>query len=90
MEENCSHIIQVAIQCEQTPPGLVVPNLDLVVVTSRHKQGLGWVEVNAANWAIVFFESIDKSSHAVVPQLDGRGVEGDENPWPVLRSGWVL
>jgi WD40 repeat protein len=34
-------------------PGLVVPNLDLVIVTSGHKQGLGWVEVNTANWTIV-------------------------------------
>lgn len=67
MEENRSHIIQVAIQCEQAPPGLVVPNLDLVIVTSGHKQGLGWVEVNTANWTIVFFKSVDKSSHAVVP-----------------------
>lgn len=72
MEEYSAHVIQVAIQCEKTPASLVVPDLNLVVVTSRHKQGLGRMKVDTADGAIVLFESVNESSHAVVPQLDGR------------------
>lgn len=82
MEENRAHIIQVAVQCEETPPGLVVPDLDLVVITAGHEQGLRRVEVNASDRTIMFFESIDECSHAVIPQLDSGGVKRDEDPWP--------
>jgi hypothetical protein len=71
----------MAIQCKQTPPSLVVPDLDLVIITTGDKQGLGRMEIDSSNGAIVFFEAINESSHAVVPKLDSRGVEGDENPW---------
>jgi hypothetical protein len=71
----------MAIQCEQTPPGLVVPDLNLVVVTTRHEQGLSRVEIDSSNGAIVFFKAINESPHAVIPELDCGGVEGDENPW---------
>jgi hypothetical protein len=30
----------------------------------------------------VFLEAVDQGAHAVVPQLDGRGVQRDEDPWP--------
>jgi hypothetical protein len=43
---------------------------------------LGWVEIDASNGAVMFLESVNEGSHAVVPQLDGGGVKGDENPWP--------
>jgi hypothetical protein len=90
VEEDRSDIVQVAIQCEQASPSLVIPDLDLVVIASGHKQGLSWVEVNTTDRSIVLFESVNKCSHAVIPQLDGRGVEGDENPWPVRRSVRML
>ena len=35
-----SDVVQVAQQCEQTSPELVVPNFDLVVVSTRDKQRL--------------------------------------------------
>jgi hypothetical protein len=67
VEEHCAHIIQVTVQCEQAPPSLVVPDLNLVIITSGHKQGLGRVEINASDRAIMFFESVNESSHTVVP-----------------------
>jgi hypothetical protein len=77
----------MTIQCEETPPSLVVPDLDLVIITTGDKQGLSRVEIDSSNGAIVFFETINQSSHAVIPQLDGGGVKGDENPWSsMLRS----
>lgn len=67
VEEYCPHVIQMSIQCEQTSPCLVAPHLDLIVVTSGDEEGLRRVKVNAANGAIVFFESIDQGTHAIVP-----------------------
>jgi len=67
VEEHRAHIIQVTVQCEKAPPSLVVPDLDLVVIASGHKQGLGRVEIDASDRTIVFFESVNQCTHAVVP-----------------------
>lgn len=67
VEEHRSHIIQVTVQSEETSSGLITPHLDLIVVTSGDEEGLRRVKVNAANGAIVFFESIDQGTHAIVP-----------------------
>ena len=67
MEEHRSHIVQVAIECKQTPPRLIRPHLDLVVIATRHKQRLRLVEVNSSDWPIMLFEAVYKRSHAVVP-----------------------
>ena len=67
MEEYCPHVIQMAIQSEKTPPCLITPHLDLVVITCGHEEGLRWVEVDASNGAIVFFESINEGTHAIIP-----------------------
>jgi hypothetical protein len=39
------------------------------------------MEINSSNGAIVFFEAINQSSHAIIPKLNGRGMERDEDPW---------
>ncbi|GAT24524.1 phospholipid-transporting ATPase [Aspergillus luchuensis] len=67
MEEYRPYVVQMAIQCEHATTSLVVPDLDLVVVTSGNEEGLCRVEVNATNGAIMFFEAINESSHAVIP-----------------------
>lgn len=72
MEENGANVIKVAIQGEETASCLIRPNLDLVIVTAGYEEGLGFMEVNPTNWAIVFLESIDQSSHTIVPELYGR------------------
>ena len=74
VEEYGSNIIEMAVQREEAASRLVRPDLDLVIVTARNKKGLGFVEVNASDGAIVFFESVNQCSHSVVPKLDGRRV----------------
>lgn len=49
MELNCTDVVQVASQSEQTLLGLVVPHLHLVVVAATHEEGLSFVEVDAAD-----------------------------------------
>ena len=71
----------MAIQGKQATAGLVGPDLNLVIIAPRDKQRLSLVKINTANRAIVFFEPVDQGSHAVVPQLDRRGMEGNKNPW---------
>lgn len=82
VEENSPDVVQVTVQREQAPPGLVRPDLDLVVVTARDEEGLSVVEVDSSDRTVVLFEPINQGSHTVVPELDRGGVEGDENPWP--------
>lgn len=67
VEEHRPDVIQMAIQRKQTSPRLITPHLDLVVVASGHEEGLGWVEVNGSNGAIVLLESINQRSHAIIP-----------------------
>lgn len=87
MEKDGSDIVQMAIQSEQAPSSLVRPDLDLVVVAAGNEERLGLVEVDTADWAIMFLESVDKRAHSVVPQLNSRRVEGDEDPWSEANRG---
>jgi hypothetical protein len=67
VEEDCSDIVQVTIECEQASPCLIRPHLDLVVVAARYEEWLCLVKVNATDWAIMFLKSINQCSHTVVP-----------------------
>lgn len=67
MEEHCAHIIKMAIECEKASPRLIIPNFDLVVIASGHEEGLCRMEVNASDGAIVFFETVNEGSHAIIP-----------------------
>lgn len=46
VEKDGADIIQMPIQREQTPAGLVRPDLDLVVITTRDEEGLPWCQSN--------------------------------------------
>ena len=81
MEENGADVVQMTIQRKKTSPCLVGPDLDLVVIASGDEEGLGLVEVDAANRSVVFFESINEGSHTIVPQLNSRGMQRNEDPW---------
>lgn len=74
VEEDCSYVVEMSVQGKQTSPRLIRPDLDLVVVASRNEEGLCLVEIDASNRPIVFFEAINKGSHAIVPQLYSRRV----------------
>lgn len=81
MEKDGPNIVKMAIKSEEAAARLVGPDLDLVVVTARDEKGLGSVKVDSAHRAIVFFESVNQRSHAVIPELDGRRVKSHQNPW---------
>ena len=72
MEKDCPKIVQVAIQSEETPTCLIRPDLDLVIIPTRDKEGLCLVEVNTANRAIMLLKSVNQGAHAIIPQLDSR------------------
>ena len=52
-------------------------------------QWLRLVEVDAADRSVVLFEAVYQGAHAVVPQLDGGGVQRHEDPWPEGRSAGI-
>ncbi|KAH3668498.1 hypothetical protein OGAPHI_002252 [Ogataea philodendri] len=85
VEKHGSDVVQVAVQSEQTFPGLQRPNLDGVVVTTRHENRLRWMEINSSDRTIVLFKPVDQGSHPVIPKLNRRGVESNQDP----RSFWV-
>ena len=91
VKEYGPHIVQVAIEGEQTPPRLVRPHFDFVIVAAGHKEWLGFVKVYASYWAIVLLKSVNQCAHTIVPQLDCRGMQGDQNPRPAVLSAfaWV-
>lgn len=43
VEEHGSDIVQMAVESKETSPGLVRPDLDLVVVASRNEERLLFV-----------------------------------------------
>jgi hypothetical protein len=67
VEEHRPNVVEMAIKRKLAPSLLIGPDLDLVIVTAGHEERLGFVEVNASNWAIVFLETVDQGAHAIVP-----------------------
>lgn len=51
--------------------------------TSRDEERLRFVEVDAADGAVVFVESVDEGSHPVIPELDYAAMEAGQDPWPL-------
>lgn len=86
VEENGTNVIQMAVQGEEAASCLIRPNLDLVIVTTRHKEGLCSVKIDATDRTVVLFESINQSAHTIIPKLNGGRMEGDEDPW----SRWAV
>lgn len=67
MKEDCSHIVKVTIEGEETSSRLVGPDFDFVVVSARNEQRLGLVKINATDWAIMLFKSVNQCTHTIVP-----------------------
>lgn len=67
VEEDGADIVEMAIEGEEAATSLKRPDLDLVVITTRHEEGLRLVEVDASYRTIVFFEPINQGAHTVVP-----------------------
>ena len=62
-----SYVVQVAIKSKKAASSLIGPDLDLVIIPAGYEERLCLVEVNTPDWAVVFLESIDQRSHAVIP-----------------------
>lgn len=58
VEEDGADVVEMAIQGEQTPPGLIGPDLDLVIITARDEEGLGLMKVDTPDRAVVLFEAV--------------------------------
>ena len=69
MELYGADVVQVAEEGKEASAEFVVPYFDFVVVTARGDEGFEEVEVDSADWAVVFFETIDYGSDAVVPPV---------------------
>ena len=65
------------------PTKLVVPHLDLVIITTAHEERLGVVEVDAADGTVVLIEAIEQRHHPVVPQLHDPVMQRRKDPRPV-------
>lgn len=82
VKEHRSHVVQMAVQGEETSSSLIRPYFDFVVVSTRNEERLCLMKVDASYGTIMLLESIDKGPHPVIPKLYGRRVKGDKNPWP--------
>jgi hypothetical protein len=71
-------------QREHALLGLVVPDLDSMVISSTDKHGLCIMKCDTSNWAIVVFELIYKRLSSIIKQIDGAIVKRCKYPRPVL------
>ena len=67
MKLDRSDVIQVTQEGKETAAQFVVPDLDLVVISTRYNQGVGQVKINATDGSVVLFKSINDSADAIIP-----------------------
>ena len=70
VELNRPHIVSMTCQREHALLGLVVPDLDSMVISSTDKHGLCIMKCDTSNWAIVVFELIYKRLSSIIKQID--------------------
>jgi len=69
---------------------LVIPDLNLVIVTSGHEERLRGVKVDAPDGPVVLVEAVEEGAHAVVPHLDDSAMEAGQDPWAARVEGEAL
>ena len=67
VEEDGADIVEMTVKGEEAATSLKRPDLDLVVVTTRHEEWLRLVEIDTSYRAIVFLEAVNQGSHTIVP-----------------------
>jgi hypothetical protein len=67
MELYRAYLIQMSEQRKQTTTQLVVPDLDFIVVSSRHKEWLRQMEIDTSDWPVMLLKAINHRSNTVVP-----------------------
>lgn len=70
MEEGGSDVVEVSEESKKAASQFVVPHLDFVVISSRYKQRLLFVEINSSDGAIMLVKLVNQCAHPIVPQLD--------------------
>jgi hypothetical protein len=51
-------------------------------LTSRDKQRLRLVEVDATDRAFMLIKAVNECAHPIIPQLNHTAVQAAKNPWP--------
>ena len=69
MELHRSDVVQMSQQREETPTQLVIPDLDLVIITTRYDHGFAGMKIDTTNGTIVLFESINNGPDAIIPAV---------------------
>ena len=87
MELNGTDVVHVALKREHALLDLVVPHLDEMIITSRDKHWLGFMEINASDGAIMILEFVDKALGAIVEQMNASIMERSEDPGAILMEG---
>lgn len=59
VKEDSPNVVQVPGEGEKALPRFVIPDPDLVVVTSRNEERLRVVEVYSTYWTIMLFEPVE-------------------------------
>jgi hypothetical protein len=81
MEFHSPNVVQVPKQGEDASPQLVVPHLDLVIVTARNKQRLRHMEADATHWTtFMFLELLNHRLQPVIPELYCSIVKTGQDP----------
>lgn len=76
MKRDRSNVIQMTMQGEQTSPLFVVPDLDLIIISTRDEKRLARVESNTTDGSIMFVEPFDESTHLKIPHLNTTRMKG--------------
>jgi len=90
VELHSANVIKVPMKCEEAALSLVVPDLNLIIITSGHEERLRGVEVDASDGPVVLVEAVEEGAHAVVPHLDDAAVEAGQDPWAARVEGEAL
>jgi hypothetical protein len=67
VEEDSANVVQMTIQGKEASASLIAPDLNLVIISTRNKEGLCLVKVNSPNWAIMLLKPVNQCAHSVVP-----------------------
>mmetsp|Transcript_4441 Transcript_4441/g.16200 ORF Transcript_4441/g.16200 Transcript_4441/m.16200 type:complete len:212 (+) Transcript_4441:5152-5787(+) len=82
VELNSPDVVKMPQQVRlQASSELVIPDLDLVIITTRYKKWLRLMEIHPTHWPLVLFKAIKEGSHTIIPQLDHTVVQTRNDPW---------
>eukprot|EP00117_Sycon_ciliatum_P042067 scpid19236/ scgid30660/ len=90
VEFGRSHIIQMTEESEQASLHFVIPDLDLVIVSSGNKQWLVAVKINSTNRSVMLIKPLNQCAHTIIPKLDISIVQARQDPGTVRMKSEAL